>query len=506
MKTILSCVFKLEVNRMMPTLSDEAAFRDRNWIFGEEAIRARVRDANLEMTGFMDVFDPEEEYELRPLFFLEAQPGGVVSGDVYDLARSSLLRAVAQCKKEAAERGEDPAQAPAAILLALHGAMVSQGHEDADGDLLESLRQAVGPDRPIFATLDLHVNLTRKMAENANALWPCENYPHTDYRVTGKRAAACLLDALQGKKKPVMRIASLPMLFPYTPTEGKEFLPYYRKIRALNELPGVLEFRFAHGFFASDVTEGGPAAVAVTDGDPALARSLAEDFAREIWDHRAEFYRSFYTPEEALAEAKRLIEAGAGTPIVLAEVADNPGSGATADGVKLLEAMVNAGIEAMFALICDPGSARRCREAGEGAELELELGGKAMPELTGGPLRVRAKVLALSRGEFIQESPYMKGSLMRMGDAALVQIGCVKTVVSSLRLQPTCRGIFHLFGLAPEKCPLVAVKSAVHYRASYEPVAAAVLEVETPALGPMDPRSFPLRHAPKDFYPLNEKA
>ena len=506
MKTILSCVFKLETNRLAPGLSDEAAFRARNYYLGEDAVREQMKGANLETAGFMDVIDPEEEYELRPLFFLEAQPGGIVSEEIYDFVCSTLLAAVETCKKEAAAGGEDPAGAPAALLLSLHGAMAAENHEDADGDLLETLRKAVGKECPVFATLDLHVNLSEKMAENATALWPCENYPHTDYRETGRRAARCLLKLLSGKAKPVMRVARLPMLFPYTPTEGAAFLPYDQKIRALNEAPGVLEFRFSHGFFAADVEECGPAAVAVTDGDPALAEKLTEDFAREIWENRASFYRPFYTPEAALEKAGRLIEEGAKGPVVLAEVADNAGSGATGDGVQLLAAMVKAGIDAMFADICDPETVRRCREAKIGEEIDLALGGKILPEVTGGPLLTRARILAFSDGSFIQESPYMKGSRQRLGESVLLQIGSVKTVVCSLRTQPSCRGVFHLFGLEPEKCPLVAVKSAVHFRASYEPVAAAVLEVETPALGPMDPRSFPFRRAPRSFYPLNEKA
>ena len=504
MNIILSAYFKLEANRFAPWKSDPERFRERVYEVGDEAVRKRFQGTSFEIPGFEEVIDPLDGYEIRTSFAFEAQPGGDVTHEVYDPALRMFLNDIAECKKQAASERKDPDRVPRAILLALHGAMVAEDHEDADGDFLEAVRNAVGPDCPIFVTLDLHVNLSKKMAKYADALFPCENYPHTDYRENGVKAAKILIDTLEGRVKPVMSVKSLPMLFPYTPTTGDTFREYYRKIREINALPGVLNFRFSHGFFASDVTEGGPAAIAVTDNDPALAERLANDFAAEIYEHRASFFRKFYQPEEALEKAKELLNSGVKAPIVLADVADNPGSGATGDSPVLLKAMIKDGIPSMYSAIFDPEAVKLAEEAGEGNEVELDLGGKVYPECTGGPVRVKAKVLQLSDGNYIQEGPYMHGALQKLGRSVLLGIGNVKVIVCSIRIQTSDRASFHMFGLSPETCPVVAVKSAVHFRASYEPVAGAVLEVETPALGPMDPRALTYTNVPKDFYPLNQ--
>ena len=503
-KKILSCVFKLETNRFISGKTDQKRFRERIYEVGGPAVRARFHGAASEVAAFCEVIDPLDDYEYEPVFALEAQPGGEVSRDVYDFAVNEMVQAIRRCREEAVTHGEAPESAPSALLLALHGAMVAEGHEDADGDFLETLRREVGPNCPIFVTLDLHVNLSKKMVDSADMLLPCRCYPHTDYYENGLQTAKCLMDTLSGKVHPVMRVKSLPMLFPYTPTTHEIFRKYDDCILKLNALPGVLGFRFSHGFFASDVTEGGPAAIAVTDGDPERAEKLAADFADEIYRNKESFYRSYYTAEGAVAEAKKLLSENVKPPIVIADVADNPGSGASSDSVALLRALVDADVEALYALIYDTETEKQAEEAGVGAKISVKLGGKIAPECTGGPFETEAAVLALGNGEYIQEGPFMHGLLQKMGPCALLGIGKVKVIVNSYKIQPSDRAAFHHFGLSPETAPIVAVKSAVHFRASYEPVAGAILEAEAPALAPMDPKSLSFRFAPKSFYPLSE--
>ena len=501
-QTILSCGFKLECNRFVGKVTSREDFEKRCFLFGEETVRDYMKGAELEIPGFLEVFDPLPDYEIHPLFVLDAQPGPPVAKDVYDLAVETLVKAIRDCKAAALAAGEDPAKAPRALMLQLHGAMAAEEHEDAEGDFLEIARKEAGDECVIFATLDLHANMSQKMAKNADALYPCEFYPHTDFKANALKAANCLRDTLEGRKHPEMAICQLPILFPYMPTSLPCFLPFREKIAELNKQPGLLNVRLAHGFFAADVTESGATVVVIADGDRALAQKTADALGAEIYAKRETFYRDFRKPEAAVQEAKRLLDSGVHAPIVLAEVADNPGSGSTADCVQLLEAMIACELPSMFGMICDPDAVKEFFRAGVGSELELDLGGKKLPELTGGPIRVRAKVLALSDGTYRNEGPFMHNAIHRLGDSALISVGAVRVVVSSFRLQPADRALFHLFGLEPETCPIVAVKSAVHYRASYEPVAGAILEVETPGLGRMDPRSFRFERAPRTFYPL----
>ncbi len=502
MKTILSCQFKLECNRFLGPVTTREDFEKREFVFGEENVRAYFKEAKMELPAFFDVIDPLPDYEIRPLFALNSQPGPPVAKDVYDLAESTMLPGIADLKAKAASEGRDPSAVPAALLLALHGAMVAEGHEDAEGDFLESMRKAVGPDCPIFVTFDLHVNMTRKKAAQANAIFPIEFYPHTDFYDTALKAARCLIDTLEGRVRPAMAIHELPMLFPTLPTGHESFLPFREKISALNQEPGILIARFSHGFFAADVAEGFGTVLVITDHDPERAQALADSLAEEIYANRRHFYRKCLTPDEALMEAKRLLEAGVHPPIVIADVNDNPGSGSTQDNPELLAAMIRAGIPSMFSVLFDPESVERAYAAGLGSEVELELGGKMRPDVTGGPVRATAKVLRFSDGNYRNQGPFLPGVLHRLGKSALVAVGSVQIVLSSIRVQTTDRATLRLFGLEPEKCPVIGIKSAVHYRADYEPVAGRILEVSTKSLGPIDPRALHYKRAPKDVYPL----
>ena len=502
MKTILSCEFKLECNRFLGERTTRSDFEKRICLFGEEAVRKHYIGAKVEIPSFLDVIDPLPDYEIRPLFDLNAQPGPPVAKEVYDLAVETMLSGIREVKEQAEKRGEDPGAAPAALLLALHGAMVAEGHEDAEGDFLETVRAAVGPDCPIFVTFDLHVNMTKKKAANATALFPIEFYPHTDFYENGLKAAHLLIDTLEGRVHPAMAIRELPLLFPTLPTGHESFLPFREKISRLNEVPGILTARFTHGFFAADVKEGGGATLVITDGDLPQAQALADELAEEIYEKRRSFFRETLSPEDAVREAKRLLESGTHCPIVLAEVNDNPGSGSTMDVPSLLRELIQENVPSMFSALYDPESVEKAYETGIDAEAEFEVGGKFRPELTGGPVHARGKVLAFSDGEYRNEGPFLHGVIHRFGKAALIAVGNVQIILCSIRVQPADRAALHLFGLRPETCPVVAVKSAVHYRASYEPVAGKILEVETPGLGPIDPRALTYKNAPKTMYPL----
>ena len=502
MKTILSCQFKLECNRFLGDTTTMEDFKNREFVFGEENVREYFKGAKMELPGFFDVIDPLPEYEIRPIFALNAQPGPPVARDVYDLAEKSMLEAIAALKEEAKAECRDPASVPKALLLALHGAMVVHGHEDAEGDFIESMRKAVGPDCPIFVTFDLHVNMTRKKAAQADALFPIEFYPHTDFYENALKAARCLIDTLEGQVRPTMAIHQLPMLFPTLPTGHESFLPFREKISALNREPGILTARFSHGFFAADVAEGTGTALVITDNDLPRAQALADSLAEEIYEKRRSFFRDCLTPDEALKEAKRLLDSGVHPPIVLADVNDNPGSGSTQDNPELLAAMIRADLPAMFSVLFDPESVERAYAAGLGNEVVLDLGGKMRPDITGGPVTATAKVLRFSDGNYRNQGPFLPGVLHRLGKSALVAVGNVKIVLSSIRVQTTDRAALRLFGLEPETCPVIGIKSAVHYRANYEPVAGRILEVATTSLGPIDPRALRYERAPKDLYPL----
>lgn len=491
MKKILCGQFKQETNRYSPNLSDEKAYRDREYIWDGPGIRAHFTGTKTELGAFFDFLDSQEDMELIPVMALNASPGPVTAQCIWERVAKRLLEVI------------DEQPQVDGVLLALHGAMVTEDMEDGEGQLLELLRQRLGHDVPIVTTLDLHANITSRMVENATALVSCDYYPHTDFYETGLRAAKLLWQAVTGAARPVMAWKKLPMLFPFVITDMGPIVPLLQETQALWKTGKLMSASICHGFFHSDIYELGAAVLAVSDGNVLLAQSCADEMAEKIWSVRGELMRKFLSPEEAV---KLAMEAEAG-PIVLADVADNPGSGATMDSVELLRKLLNMGADdAAFAAICDPETVQQAVSAGVGAEIQVELGGKQAPEITGGPIRCTAVVEKLTDGSFCNQGPMFHGLQMNYGPTALLRIGGVETIVCTNHAQPYDMGIFNHCGIDPSRKKILAVKSAVHFRAHYKTVARQILDVETPALGCMRPQMLPLSHCRRPIYPLNDLA
>ena len=489
MKTIICAEFKQESNRYAKGVSAEKEYRDREYFWDAAAIREAFTGTKSELGGFFDVFDGNPEYTLIPVVALNASPGPVTAQSIWQQVTDTILAAI------------DRQDKVDGILLALHGAMVTENMEDGEGELLQVIRQRVGKDMPITVSLDLHANMTRKMIDNATACFPCDYYPHTDFYDCGVRAAKCLKNTLEGKIHPVMKWNKLDLIFPYVPTAHPGFAPLLHIAQSWRDSGKLIDATICHGFFASDIYEQGAAVLTVADGDGELAQELADQLAEDIFAARNDFDRKFYTPEEAVSQALKEQQ----WPTVLADVADNPGSGATTDSVVLLQKMLEAGVEdAALAVICDPQVVQQAQAAGIGATIAIELGGKQAPEITGGPLACTAVVENLTDGKYRNQDTMNRGVQMSIGDCALLKIGGVQVIVCSAHSQPYDLEVYRQCGIAPETKKILVVKSAAHFRASFGTIAKAIYDVETPALGPMRPQMLPLAHSRRPICPLDQ--
>ena len=487
-KTIICGQFKQETNRYAPGLSDRKAYQDREYFFGEADVRAHFTGTKSELGAFFDELDPKEDCRLVPVMALNASPGPVTAQSIWEQVTDELLNAI------------DAQPHVDGILLALHGAMVTEELEDGEGQLLQLLREKVGGDVPIVATLDLHANVTAKMIENATALFPCDYYPHTDFYESGLRAAQTMWKTLNGQINPVMRWKKLDMLFPFVVTSMGPIVPLLKRAQTLRDTGTLVSASICHGFFHSDIHESGAAVLTIADGDAGLAQKHADELALGIWNVRDQLERKFYSAEEAV---KLAMEAPSG-PVVLADVADNPGSGATMDSVVLLRQLLDVGATgAALAAICDPEVVQQAKQAGIGSRIAVSLGGKQAPEITGGPICVEATVEKLTDGCFYNQGPMFHGVQMNYGDCALLRIGGVWVVVCSNHAQPYDMGIFPHCGIDPKEMKMLIVKSAVHFRAHYSTVATQILDVETPALGCMRPQMLSMTHCRRPIYPLD---
>ena len=489
MKTIICAQFKQETNRYASGVSGLKEYMEREYLFGEDELRASFQGARNEIGGFFSVLDKEPTCRLVPVLALNASPGPVTEQTIWQQVKDAILDAI------------DAQPCVDGVLLALHGAMVTEEMEDGEGVLLEAIRGAVGPDVPIVSTLDLHANITQKKMANATALFSCDYYPHTDFYEVGVRAAKCLWNTVKGTERPVMKWNKLDLIFPYVMTQSASFVPLLRKAQAWREMGTLINASICHGFFAGDIYEQGAAVLTLSNGDPQLAQELADELAEDIWDSKDALSRKFYSVDEAVDIALNAKQ----WPVVLADVADNPGSGATTDSVLLLQKLLEAGAtDVALAVIYDPEVVEIARRAGVGAKIEVSLGGKLAPHITGGPLQYNAIVEKLTDGCFRNRDEMNQGVPVLFGNCAVLLMDSVRVIVCSNHTQPYDLEIYRHCGIQPEQMKILVVKSAVHYRASFGKIAKQILDVEAPALGPMSPQMLPLAHSRRPIYPLDK--
>ena len=477
-KKILLMEFKHETNVFTPAPADEAAFCSHRMLAGQESLDFH-RTIGSEYRAFLDVLEKRDDVELIPTVSLNANPSGPVTTSVYEFVKSHVLGAI---------REHSPLTA---ILISFHGAMVAEGHHDGEGDLLEMIRELVGMDIPIISSLDLHANVTEKMARYANALVPFEKYPHIDDYETGYAAAELMDETLNGTLKPAMAFRKIPYLLPMFPTDEPEMQALYAKTKELQSIPGMRMVRFAHGFFQADIEELGMSVMAIANGDQALAERVADEMEAAILAAKPSLKRHYPTLDEAL---DRAIMPG-DKPVILADASDNPGAGGLGDTTHILRRILERGITGCaMALLVDPESVAACEKAGVGAEVELDLAGKSDPAYSGGPLHVKAYVKMITDGKYRNKGLVARGTIMKLGKAAVVEIAGNLVIISSVPKQPYDTEIFRAHGITLEDQKIIVVKSTVHYRAAYGPYARAMIALALPGYAVPVPEGFDYKY------------
>lgn len=445
-----------------------------------EAVATDLRGMNLPITGFIERAESAGA-ELLPILWCSAEPSAYVADEAFDKISGEICQALAEMS------GLD------ALYFDLHGAMVTDSHEDGEGAFLERVRSVVGIDIPIVISLDLHANLTRAMFERTDAMTIFRTYPHLDMARTGARAFELLRPLLDGKLG-AKALRKTPFLVPlpdqYT---GKE--PCKSLYGALPRMAGdgVTSLDLAAGFPPADIHDAGPGLVAYGMDQGAVDRA-ADELLAQFVDAEETFSSRLLNPDEAVALA---VANEDNKPVVLADVQDNPGAGATADTVMLLEALVAGGARlAALAAIHDPEAAERAHAAGPGATIALALGGKSgLPGQY--PFEGRFRVERLSDGHFPFTGRMYGGSTAELGPTALLLVETpnaeVRVVVSSKRVQCLDLAIFRHIGVEPEAQRILAVKSTVHYRADFAPIASQVVSVIAPGANPCRVAGIPYK-------------
>jgi microcystin degradation protein MlrC len=446
------------------------------------------RDAHHEMGGFLSAIAASKD-EPVPILMAWATPSGPVADAVLEEVTGYLIEELRR-------------QQPDGLLLALHGAMVAESYPDADGEVLSWLRRALGPDFPVVVTFDLHGNLSQKQIDNCHVAVAYRTCPHVDQEECGQRAHSALHEILRHHFRPCQALAKPPLIVNIMThdTSREPLRSFMEEAQALEDKRGVWPVSLLPGFAYADVPQMGPSVLVVTDGDPALARREADQFAARLWDARERLTATLPDAATAVAQALK----APSLPVVLVDTGDNVGGGSAGDGTVILAEMLRQGATDGVVCLSDPEAVRQCAAAGIGQEVQLMVGGK-VDRLHGEPVAVAGRVRVLHDGTYVEPLVRHGGKRTNhMGLTALVEVpGRNLLVLSSLRHPPFSLGQLTCLGIQPRWQRLLVVKAAIAYKAAYAPVAGTILEVDTPGLTAVNPERFPYRHIRRPMYPLD---
>lgn len=419
-------------------------------------------------------------YQVVESLFAMAQPAGPTVRAVYEALRDEILADL------------EAALPVDVVLLALHGAMVAEGCDDCEGEILEQVRNRVGAGTPIGVELDLHCHITEQMVSNASAIVTYKEYPHTDTAERAEELFDICRRMLESGIKPVISVYDCRMINIW-PTGGEPMRGFVRRMKEFESKNGILSVSLGHGFPWGDVADLGAKVLVVTDDAPELGAAVAEELDRELWSIRD---RTHF-PQVSLPEAFDCIEKTAEGPIVLADFADNPGGGAAGDSTFLLAEALRRGLrDGALSSIWDPMAVRICFDAGQGAELPLRIGGKTGPA-SGSPLDVSVKVVKL----IANATQSLSGALIRMGDAVRVSCCGIDVILNSIRTQTMAPDAFTNFGIDPGARRFLIVKSMHHFHAGFAPLSKAILYVATPGALSLDLVKIAYRKASRKLWP-----
>lgn len=479
--------FMHESNTFNPLRTDRAAFQAQCLTFGRDWV-TDWRDAHHEVGGFLEAAGVEG-FEPVPLCMAWATPAGPVAADVFEEVTGSLIEHLKR-------------QQPDGLLLALHGAMVTESHLDADGETVARLRAALGPDFPIVITLDLHGNLSERLIANCHAAIAYRTCPHVDQRACGRRAAALLMRMLRGEVRSVQALAKPPQIVNIMvhDTSQEPLRAFMEEAQAWEEQPGILAVSLLPGFAYSDVPQMGPSVVVVANNDAQLAKATADALGERLWQARERLARPLPDAAAAVAQALKAER----LPVILVDTGDNVGGGSAADGTFILAELLRQSATDSVLCLYDPEAVGQCAAAGIGRTIQLSVGGK-VDRLHGDPVHVTGRVRVLHDGDYVELQARHGGRRgNRMGLSALVELpGRNLLVLNSLRHPPFSLGQLTSLGIQPQAQRILAVKAAIAYKAAYLPVAGSIIEVDTPGLTAVNPERFTYRHIRRPLYPLD---
>jgi microcystin degradation protein MlrC len=483
---IVIAMLKHETNTFSPLPTPLESLGPGGGPLRGEAAYDHFKGTRIPMGAFIDLAE-----EIGAEFVIPVAARTAPSGPVAQPAFEQVTQEICDCVSQGCD----------ALLLDLHGAMVTEEFEDGEGDLLERIRR-VAPDLPIGVGLDFHANMSERMVRCCDVAVGYKTYPHLDMYEAGYRAGQLLLDAIAGKIEPRMSFAHCPVL-PNILRQATDEAPMrdiMARAKAL-ETGDVLDVSVFGGFPLADTPYTRLSVLTVSDGsDGASVCKEVLDFA---WREREMFVYESPPYKEEVARAKALD----GGPIILLDMADNCNSGGTLDSMALVREALDQGLENVLAgPIYDPEAVSALVDAGIGGDVTLPVGGKmdfAAIGRPGEPLQLTGRVTRISDGRFVVRGPVFTGMQVDLGRTVVLDTGPMRIVVCEGRVEPLDLGMFRFLGLEPLDYKYIVLKSKIQYRPTFGAVATHVVECNAVGVGSAEFAQFPYKALTRPIYPLD---
>lgn len=487
---LLLAMFKHETNTFSPVPTPFNRFyRSVSATASNAEVIAAFRGTGLAIGGFIVVAE-RIGAEIVVATAAEAQPSSPTDDATYERISQMILEQVSR-------GGFD------GILLDLHGAMVTQTLEDAEGALLKRLR-SIDPTTPVGVTLDMHTNLYEDIVANATVITGYHTYPHVDIHAAGVRAAELIVRTIRGEIRPVMVWGNKPML-PHVMRQGTHSEPnksLQARCVAFEQGQALAASVFV-GFPHADISNAGLSAVVCTDGDAALAGTMRDELLEHAWRERQKFVFEAEPLQAAVARAKQATQ----FPVVLLDHCDNSASGGSMDTTRVLAEVLRQGLDnAVFYAICDPEAVLQALSAGLGAQVTLSIGGKTeMPALReqNPPLTVTGRVKLAFDGLYRNRGPMYAGVRTDLGPTVVLDTGAVEIVLISNHQEPFDLNCLSSVGVDPLQKRFIILKSRVHWRAGFGDLARDIIECDGLGVTTSDYSKLEFKKVRRPIFPLD---
>lgn len=480
MERILVALFKQESHSFVPGRTTVADF-EGGWLTRGDAVLTPAGNSTID--GYLDAAGTHN-VELMGILDTMAGSGPPLDDETFEFFANEICEAVTA-----------HADSIDGIMLGLHGAMVTESLDDAEGELLSRVRAIVGPDMPVAATFDLHTHMTQRMADNADIIVGYQTCPHVDLRRTGRVAMDLLVRTIRGEVNPAISIRKIPMMTT-SETHDDRVFPNNQVIGRLHEAEKNPKILSATAFCTQpwlDISDLGWTMVVVTDDEADLGQETADSIARTAWDLRDEYLLHKTEINEAIDTAL----SGVGV-YALSEGSDSTTAGGLGDGNLLLKALLARDLDQpALVMVRDAEAVADCIAAGVGAEVTTTLGGKYNPQFYS-PVEVTGRVRTITDGHYLNH--YAGIRYLEMGPTAVLQIGQISVMVTSERPRMVDFQAYLSVGLDPRAFKIVQPKSAGAYREYYEPIATCI-DIDVPGPAASDLTALPFKRIPRPLWP-----